>query len=67
LNHLHPAFASLWWAQAAALGWPYSKSTPAEKLFSPETSVGHLVTVLDNVCREDSGVVFAWDGKRIEN
>lgn len=49
------------------LSRPYSKSTPPERLFSPETSAGHLVTVLDNVCREDSGGVFAWDGKRIEN
>jgi NAD(P)-dependent dehydrogenase (short-subunit alcohol dehydrogenase family) len=52
---------------ATGLSQPYSKSTAPEKLFSPETSAGHLVTVLDNVCREDSGAVFAWDGKRIEN
>jgi NAD(P)-dependent dehydrogenase (short-subunit alcohol dehydrogenase family) len=49
------------------LSRPFSKSTPKEKLFSPETSASHLVTVLDNVGREDSGGVFAWDGKRIEN
>lgn len=49
------------------LSQPYSKNTPSERLFSPETSAGHLVTVLDSVRPEDSGGVFAWDGQRIEN
>lgn len=49
------------------LSRPYSKGTSPEKLFSPETAAGHLVAVLDKVCQSNSGGVFAWDGKRIEN
>ena len=49
------------------LSRPYSKGTAPEKLFSPATAAGHLVAVLDKVGREDTGGVFAWDGKRIEN
>lgn len=49
------------------LSRPYSKRTPPENLFSPEISAGHLVSVLDSVSPADSGGVFAWDGKRIEN
>jgi len=49
------------------LSRPYSKRTPPENIFSPETSAGHLVTVLDGISPADSGGVFAWDGKRVEN
>ena len=49
------------------LSRPYSKGTPREKLFSPAAAAGHLLAVLDKVSQSDSGGVFAWDGKRIEN
>ena len=49
------------------LSRPYSKGTSPQKIFSPETAAGHLVAVLDKVCQPDSGGVFAWDSKRIEN
>ena len=49
------------------LSTPFTKRTPPEKLFSPAISAGHLLKVLDGVTAEDSGGVFAWDGKRVEN
>lgn len=49
------------------LSAPFTKRTPPEKLFSPDTSAGHLLKVLDAVTPEDSGGVFAWDGQRVEN
>ncbi len=49
------------------LSRPYSKGTAPEKLFPPETAAGYLVAVVDKVGQSDSGGVFAWDGKRVEN
>ncbi|MDX2412612.1 MAG: SDR family NAD(P)-dependent oxidoreductase [Woeseiaceae bacterium] len=49
------------------LSAPFTKRTAPEKLFSPEISAGHLLKVLDGLTPEDSGGVFAWDRRRIEN
>ena len=49
------------------LSAPYSKSTPPNKLFSPATSAGHLLDVIDTASVTDSGSVIAWDGKPIEH
>ena len=57
---LHPGTV---WTELSA---PFVKNTPAEKIFSPETSASHLLKVLDGVTPENSGCVLAWDGQRIE-
>lgn len=49
-----------------ALSQPYTSRTPKDALFSPETSARHLLKVIDQLCPEDSGGVFAWDGSRIQ-
>ena len=49
-----------------ALSQPYTSRTPKDALFSPETSARHLLKVMDQLCPEDSGGVFAWDGSRIQ-
>lgn len=49
------------------LSRPYSKRTSPDKLFPPSTSAAHLVEVLDRVAPADTGGVFAWDGKPVEN
>ena len=51
---------------ATNLSSPFTSRTPPEKLFSPEISARHLIGVMDELRPEDSGSVFAWDGKRIE-
>lgn len=48
------------------LSSPYTSRTPSKQLFSPHTSARHLVTVMDKLGPDDSGAVYAWDGKRIE-
>ncbi len=48
------------------LSSPFTSRTPPKQLFSPETSARHLLNVMDELDPEDSGSVFAWDGKRIE-
>ncbi len=49
------------------LSRPYTSRTPKEKLFTPDTSARHLLQVIDGLAPEDTGSVFAWDGKRIDN
>jgi NAD(P)-dependent dehydrogenase (short-subunit alcohol dehydrogenase family) len=49
-----------------ALSQPYTSRTPKDALFSPETSARHLLNVMNQLCPEDSGGVFAWDGSRIQ-
>ncbi|NNF41250.1 MAG: SDR family NAD(P)-dependent oxidoreductase [Woeseiaceae bacterium] len=48
------------------LSSPFTSRTPPGQLFSPETSARHLLKVMDKLGPDDSGAVFAWDGKRIE-
>lgn len=57
---LHPGTVS------TDLTVPYRKNIPAEKLFSPEKSVRHMLEIIDGAGREDSGRFIAWDGKNIE-
>ena len=49
-----------------ALSQPFTSRTPAERLFTPEKSAGHLLDVLAALGPTDSGGVFAWDGTSIE-
>ena len=48
------------------LSKPFQNNVPAEKLFSPETSVVHLLKVLFNLKLENTGKIYAWDGSEIE-
>ena len=48
------------------LSKPFQNNVPAEKLFSPETSVDHLLKVLFNLKLENTGKIYAWDGSEIE-
>ena len=50
---------------ASELSAPFQKNVPAEKLFSADFSVAKMMSVLENLNAEDSGKVFAWDGKGI--
>jgi len=47
------------------LSKPFQANVPAEKLFSVERSVDHLLHVVDRLTPADSGKVFAWDGAEI--
>ena len=49
-----------------ALSQPFTSRTPAERLFTPDKSAGHLLDVLAALGPTDSGGVFAWDGTSIE-
>ena len=48
------------------LSQPYTSRTPAANLFSPDISARHLLRVMDGLAVQDTGNVFAWDGKRID-
>ena len=48
-----------------ALSKPFQSGVPPEKLFPPAQSARHLLAVLDRLTAEDSGSVYAWDGRRI--
>ena len=48
-----------------ALSQPFQSGVPAARLFTAETSARHLLGVLDGLGPEDTGTVFAWDGKPI--
>lgn len=47
------------------LSKPFQRNVPDGKLFSPEYSVSKLLGVIDVLKPEDSGSLFAWDGKQI--
>ena len=47
------------------LSKPFQSGVPQGRLFAPATSARHLLEVLDGLGPEDSGNLFAWDGKRI--
>ena len=47
------------------LSKPFQNNVPLEKLFTPEQSAKHLLTVVDKLQEADSGHIFAWDGNRI--
>ncbi len=47
------------------LSQPFQKNVPKEKLFTPEYSAKKLMAVIRDIKKEDSGKIFAWDGKEI--
>ena len=51
---------------ATRLSAPFQKRVPDGKLFSPEKSVTHLLSVIDGLDASASGGFYAWDGKPIE-
>lgn len=59
ITGLHPGTVD------SRLSKPFQKHVPAERLFDPDYSVEKLVNVMENLNTEDSGGLFAWDGKRI--
>lgn len=49
----------------SGLSKPFQARVQEGKLFSPEKSAAHLVSVLENLKQKDSGKCFAWDGQVI--
>ena len=47
------------------LSRPFQSRVPDGKLFTPEYSAERLLSVIDGLEPDDSGRVFAWDGKRV--
>lgn len=47
------------------LSQPFRPEVDAPGVFSPEESVAHLLRVLDGLEPEDTGRVFAWDGRMV--
>ena len=47
------------------LSKPFQKNVPPEKLFSVERTVNQLLSVINNLNKEDSGQFFSWDGSRL--
>ncbi len=50
---------------ATGLSRPFRPDPEGAGLFAPEESAGHLLRVLDGLRPEDTGQVFAWDGRPI--
>jgi hypothetical protein len=44
---------------------PFQRGVDPQKLFTPEVSATHLLSVIDGLSASDSGGHFAWDGSRI--
>ncbi|MBN2854934.1 SDR family NAD(P)-dependent oxidoreductase [Halothiobacillus sp.] len=49
-----------------ALSKPFQNNVPAHKLFTPDQSAEHLLSVLDQLTPEQSGRFFGWDGHEIQ-
>lgn len=49
----------------SGLSRPFQARVPAGKLFSPQTAVAHMASVLDNLTVSDSGKCLAWDGQEV--
>lgn len=47
------------------LSLPFQGNVPDKQLFTPEVSARHLLSVIDSLTPQDSGGLFAWDGKRL--
>lgn len=47
------------------LSKPFQKAVPSGRLFSPDQSAAHLLTVIDRLTLGQSGRCFAWDGAEI--
>ena len=48
------------------LSAPFQGNVPEGKLFTPEFSAKKMIKVIDDVSGENTGALFAWDGKKIE-
>ena len=48
-----------------ALSEPFKKSVPEGRLFQPDQSAAHILSVIDQISASDSGEQFAWNGERI--
>jgi len=48
------------------LSEPFSSSISNNKMFTADYSVSKMINVLENLTTEDSGKLFAWDGKEID-
>ena len=51
---------------ATRLSAPFQRGVPDGKLFSPQQSVGYLLSVIDRLTPADTGGFFAWDGTSID-
>ena len=47
------------------LSKPFQRNVAEGKLFTPEYSASKLLAVIDQVTPDDTGLLFAWDGKPI--
>ena len=47
------------------LSKPFQKNIPQTKLFSPDFSIKKLLKIIKEISPNDSGKIFAWDGKEI--
>ena len=47
------------------LSKPFQNNIPNNKLFTPDYSIKNLLNVISELSPNDSGKVFAWDGKEI--
>ncbi|WP_295634431.1 SDR family NAD(P)-dependent oxidoreductase [Novosphingobium sp.] len=47
------------------LSLPFQRGVAPDRLFTPATAAGHLLTVIDALAPADSGGLFAWDGTRL--
>ena len=47
------------------LSKPFQRSVPNEKLFCPTASANYLLKVIDRLQSDETGHLFAWDGKKI--
>jgi NAD(P)-dependent dehydrogenase (short-subunit alcohol dehydrogenase family) len=48
------------------LSAPFQGNVPDGKLFTPEFSTKKMINVVDSLSGENSGYLYAWDGKKIE-
>jgi NAD(P)-dependent dehydrogenase (short-subunit alcohol dehydrogenase family) len=44
---------------------PFQRGVDPQKLFTPDVSAAHLLSVIDGLSASDNGGHFAWDGSRI--
>ena len=47
------------------LSKPFQRGVPQGKLFQPDQSAAHILSVIDKLSAPDSGGLFAWNGERI--
>lgn len=50
---------------ATKLSEPFQTRVPKDKLFSADYAARQLFSVLEGLCSEDSGKIFAWDGSEL--